>query len=104
MYGLVEHIKNKLDSGKKCLAVFLDLAKAFDTVPHKQLLGVLEPSGVRGVVLQVFESYIYGRQQQVRMFDTLSVPCTVKIGIPQDTVLGPSLFNLYIRSITDLEY
>ena len=70
---------------------------------NKQLLDILERSGVRGVVLQVFESYIKGRQQQVRMCDTLSDPCTVKIGIPQGTVLGPSLFNLYIRSITDLD-
>lgn len=102
MYYLTEEIRNNLDCDKKCLAVFLDLAKAFDTVPHQKLLDVLLNNGVRGTVLKVFENYLTGRKQQTKIGSTLSDPSIVRIGVPQGTVLGPILFNLYIKSISEL--
>jgi len=102
MCCLIREATNIINKNKKCLVVFLDLAKAFDTVSHKILLDVLEHCGVRGMVLEVFKSYLAGRQQQVRIRDTLSDPQIINMGVPQGTVLGPILFNLYINSIKDI--
>lgn len=103
MCCLIKEATNIINKNKTCMVVFLDLAKAFDTVSHKILLDVLERNGVRGNVWRVFESYLAGRQQQVRIRETMSDPHTINIGVPQGTVLGPILFNLYINSIKDIE-
>lgn len=103
IYHLTNNITNNLDNGNKCIAVFLDLAKAFDTVPHGSLLGVLQAYGVRGTVLDVFASYLHGREQVVKLHDFYSDPLPVRIGIPQGTVLGPLLFIAYINSMTSID-
>lgn len=99
---LCKQVTHSLDSGKRCLAVFLDLAKAFDTVPHDLLLQVLESYGVRGAVLDVFADYLRDRTQSVKVGHTMSDPLKIKIGIPQGTVLGPILFVAYINSLTNI--
>lgn len=99
---LTRQIYNSLDSGNKCIAVFLDLAKAFDTVPHKSLLDVLQAYGVRGTVLDVFASYLADRTQVVKLGNIFSDPQKINIGIPQGTVLGPILFITYINSLTSM--
>ena len=103
MYELISSITNCLNKGKKSIAVFLDLAKAFDTVPHEEILKILENYGVRGVVLDVFKSYLTNRRQKTKIKNSYSDPMDIKIGVPQGTVIGPILFITYMNSLLNMD-
>lgn len=101
--SLVDHIVSELDNGKKCVGIFLDLAKAFDTVSRVILLKKLEIIGIRGVALDWFHSYLTDRQQRVILQNHTSKFKTIKFGVPQGSVLGPTLFLLYINNLCLLD-
>jgi hypothetical protein len=90
-----------MDDKHHSIGLFLDLSKAFDTIDHAILLKKLEIYGIRGVVLQWFESYLSNRTQCVCINDVLSNPTLIKCGVPQGSILGPLLFTLYVN---DIEY
>lgn len=100
---LSEQIIQNLDNSRKCLAVFLDLAKAFDTVSHRILIDKLYDSGIRGPALEVIRNYIQNRTQRVKIQNTLSDSAVVTVGVPQGTVLGPLLFLIYLNDMSQIK-
>ena len=96
---LTEEISSQIDKRSITIGVFIDLKKAFDTIDHKILLNKLEIYGVRGVALNWLKSYLSDRKQFVKFNDSDSDELTIQCGIPQGSILGPTLFILYINDL-----
>ena len=78
--------------------LFIDISKAFDSLT-KVLLRKLENLGLSERSLRWFRSYLANRQQSVLINGELSEPHTITLGVPQGSILGPLLFNVYINSL-----
>ena len=96
---LTSDVLSSLDRNDMCLSVYLDLAKAFDTINHKILLNKLEYYGIRGRTLEWLRSYLDRRMQYVCYNGLKSETKPVEYGVPQGSVLGPLLFILYANDI-----
>ena len=99
---LIEEITNATDNKKHAIGVFIDLKKAFDTVDHRILIKKLEHYGVRGAASDWLKSYLSNRKQFVNIDGCSSELLDVICGVPQGSILGPTLFILYVNDICNV--
>ena len=91
-----------LEHGGQINVVYTDFEKAFDKVPHSQLIYKLKHYNVPYDIIEWIKSFLCYRQQRVRINGKYSKWMKVLSGIPQGTILGPLLFIIYINDLPSL--
>ena len=97
---LIEQWRKCLDKNKVFGAILMDLSKTFDCLPHDLLIAKLEAYGLDRCALKLLLSYLNNRKQSVKVKGIRSNLQLMTNGVPQGSVLGLILFNIFKNDLS----
>ena len=98
---LRDDIFKAMNTSEVTLSILIDYSKAFDTIDHGTLLRKLKAMNFDISSLKIIASYLSNRRQFVQVNDKKSPTLPIHFGVPQGSILGPVLFNLYVTYLSD---
>ena len=99
---LIEEWRLKLDNDYLVGGVLMDFSKAFDCIPHDLLIAKLLAYKIDDKIVQIFFSYLQNRKQCVKINNISSEFLNIISGVPQGSIAGPILFNVFINDFSFL--
>ena len=91
----VSKLQKALDHGKEYGALLTDFYKAFDCLPHDLIVATLQAYGFLIESLKLINSYLTELKQRVKINDQFNSWMDILFGVPQGSILGPFLFNIF---------
>ena len=106
-YSTQHTLLNMITKWQKCLdkkggivgTILMDLSKAYDCIDHNLIIAKLQAYGLSEKSLRFIHSYLTGRHQRVKVGNTYSEWLEIFFGVPQGSILGPILFNIFLNDL-----